>query len=253
MRPRLHRRYGAAFRRRMAVPVRVTPALLALAFTRGRRVKSNARCTSAGGRRRRCGRRSRPIARGRRCRAAARERTRGSRRQLSSDEADLRRLGGRGDLGRGGGGARERVVETLLDGLRARLSAAVWSAPSKVPWLDMAFTTVRKIIDAPAPPLATPGPFALADIESLKQSFSQAGFKYIITDTFQVTFEFDSPENYTRFHQQNTAPIHAMLASHTEEVKKRAWNSITEAVWQYADSHVRVNLENEVICIVGKN
>jgi hypothetical protein len=44
-----------------------------------------------------------------------------------------------------------------------------------------------------------------------------------------------------------------MLASHTEEVKKRAWNSITEAVWQYADSHGRVNLENQVICIVGKN
>jgi hypothetical protein len=42
-----------------------------------------------GGRRRRCGRRSRPIARGRRGRAGARERTRGSRRQLSSDEADL--------------------------------------------------------------------------------------------------------------------------------------------------------------------
>ena len=44
-----------------------------------------------------------------------------------------------------------------------------------------------------------------------------------------------------------------MLASHTEEVKKRGWNSITVAVWQYADSHGRVNLENEVICIVGKN
>ena len=47
MRPRLHRRYGAAFRRRLAVSVRITPALLALAFTRGRRVKSNARCRAA--------------------------------------------------------------------------------------------------------------------------------------------------------------------------------------------------------------
>jgi hypothetical protein len=36
-------------------------------------------------------------------------------------------------------------------------------------------------------------------------------------------------------------------------VKKRAWNSNTEAVWQYADFHGRVNLESEVICIVGKN
>jgi SAM-dependent methyltransferase len=134
-----------------------------------------------------------------------------------------------------------------------RLSAAVWSAPPKVPLLGLAFASVRKQINAPAPPPTTPGPFALADIEALKESFNQAGFKDIKTDTFQVTFEFHSPENYTRFHQQNTAPIHAMLASHTEEVKKRAWNSITEAVWPYADSHGRVNLENEVICIVGKN
>jgi ubiquinone/menaquinone biosynthesis C-methylase UbiE len=134
-----------------------------------------------------------------------------------------------------------------------RLSAAVWSAPSKVPWLDLAFAAVRKQINAPAPPPGTPGPFALADIESLKQSFSQAGFKDIKIDTFQITFEFDSPESYTKLHRQTATRIHAMLANQTEEVKKQTWDSITEAVWQYADSHGRVNLDNEVICIVGGN
>jgi ubiquinone/menaquinone biosynthesis C-methylase UbiE len=134
-----------------------------------------------------------------------------------------------------------------------KIAAAVWSTSSKVPVLGLAFATVRNEINAPAPPPGTPGPFALADMEALKRSFSQAGFKDIKTDIFQITFDFDSPESYTRFHQQITAPIHAMLASHTEEVKKRAWNSITEAVWKYADSHGRVNLDNEVICIVGSN
>jgi enediyne biosynthesis protein CalE5 len=133
------------------------------------------------------------------------------------------------------------------------LSVTVWSAPSKVPLLDLAFATVRKQMDAPAPQPATPGPFALADIETLKKSFIQAGFKDIRIDMFQITFDFDSPESYTRFHQQITAPLHAMLANHSEEVKKRAWDSITEVIWQYADSHGRVNLDNEVICIVGRN
>lgn len=133
------------------------------------------------------------------------------------------------------------------------LSAAVWSAPSKVPWLDLAFASVRKQINAPSPTPMTPGPFALADIDALKQSFSEAGFRDIKTNTFQVTFEFDSPESYTKLHQQTATRIHAMLANQTEEVKKQAWNSITEAVWQYADSHGRVNLDNEVIYIVGKN
>jgi SAM-dependent methyltransferase len=134
-----------------------------------------------------------------------------------------------------------------------RLSVAVWSAPSKVPLLDLAFATVRKQINAPGPPPGTPGPFALGDIETLKQSFSQAGFKDVKIDTFQITFEFDSPESFTRFHQQVTAPIQALLANYSDEVKKAAWDSITEAVWQYADSHGRVNLDNEVICISGRN
>src|SRR5829696_1547098 len=144
-----------------------------------------------------------------------------------------------------------KIREMLVT--NGRFSAAVWSAPSKVPWLDLAFASVRKQINTPAPPPSTPGPFALADIDGLKQSFSQAGFKDIKINTFQITFEFDSPESYTKLHQQTATRIHAMLANQTEEVKKQAWNSITEAVWQYADSHGRVNLDNEVICIIGKN
>ena len=134
-----------------------------------------------------------------------------------------------------------------------RLSAAVWSAPSKVPLVDLAFATVRKLINAPSPPPGAPAPFALADVDTLRQSFSQAGFKDIKIDTFQITFEFDTPESYTKAQQQTNAPIHPMLANYTDEVNKHVWNSITESVWQYADSHGKVNLDNEVICIVGRN
>jgi ubiquinone/menaquinone biosynthesis C-methylase UbiE len=134
-----------------------------------------------------------------------------------------------------------------------RLSAAVWSTPSKVPLIDLAFASVRKQVNAPAPPPGTPGPFALADIEALKQLFSQSGFKDIKVDTFQITFEFDSPESYTKHIQQTATRIPEMLANQAEEVKKQAWDSITEAAWQYADSHGRLNLDNEVICIVGRN
>jgi enediyne biosynthesis protein CalE5 len=144
-----------------------------------------------------------------------------------------------------------RIRQMLIT--NGRLSAAVWSAPSKVPVADLALTIVRKELNAPAPPPGAPSPFALADVETLEQFFSQAGFKDIKIDTFQITFEFDSSESYTRIQQQTNAPIHAMLAKYTDEVKKHVWNSITEAVWQYADSHGRVNLDNEIICIVGRN
>ena len=72
---------------------------------------------------------------------------------------------------------------------------AVWSAPSKVPLSDLAFSTVRKQLNIPAPPPGATGPFALADTDTLRHSFSQAGFKDIKIDTFQITFEFDSPDS----------------------------------------------------------
>jgi len=134
-----------------------------------------------------------------------------------------------------------------------RFAAAVWPAPAKVPMLDLPMSTVRKQINASAPPPGTPGPFALADIEALKHSFAQAGFKDVRADTLNITFSFDSPDSFTKFHQQIAAPIQAMLANQTEERKNQVWNSVTEAVWSYADSHGRVNLDNEVVVIAGKN
>ena len=73
-----------------------------------------------------------------------------------------------------------------------RLSAAVWSAPSKVPLSELAFATVRKQLNIHDPQSGAPGPFALADVETLKQLFSHAGFNDIKIDALRTTFEFDS-------------------------------------------------------------
>lgn len=145
-----------------------------------------------------------------------------------------------------------RIRQQLL-APHGRLASAVWSAPSKVPLLDLPIATARKQLNAPSPLPGTPGPFALADEEALKRTFGQAGFRDVRTEIFQITFGFESPESFTKFHQQIAAPIHAMLANQTDERKMQIWNSVTEAVWSYADSHGRVNMDNEVICIVGKN
>lgn len=134
-----------------------------------------------------------------------------------------------------------------------RFGAAVWPAPTKVPMLDLPISTVRKQINAPTPPPGTPGPFALADVEALKRSFAQAGFKDVCAQTLNITFSFDSPDSFTKFHRQIAAPIQAMLVNQTEERKNQVWNSVTEAVGSYADSHGRVNLDNEVTVITSKN
>jgi hypothetical protein len=94
----------------------------------------------------------------------------------------------------------------------------------------LAFSAVRKQKDAPAPIPALPGAFALAITDPLKQSFLQAVFQDFKIKMQQITFDFGAAESYTKPHQQITAPIHAMLATHPKEVKNRVLNSITEAV-----------------------
>lgn len=131
------------------------------------------------------------------------------------------------------------------------ISAAVWSAPSKVPLLDTAFSTVRRYVGV-TPASNIPGPFSLADADALQHSFIQAGFRDVYIERFTVTFSFDSPESYTRFQQAIAAPIHAMISHQAEEKKKEIWQAITQAVRQYAGSDNTVNLNNEVICVTAR-
>lgn len=144
-----------------------------------------------------------------------------------------------------------RIKRMLVGG--GRLAAAVWSTPSRVPVLDLAFTAVRKAINAPPPPPGTPSVFDLADTDLLERLFSQAGFSQIRVEILNVTFGFDSASTFTAFHRQVTAPIQAMLASQTEERKQQVWDSLTDAASTYADSHGRVSIDNEAICVVGKS
>jgi SAM-dependent methyltransferase len=143
------------------------------------------------------------------------------------------------------------IRKLLIPG--GRLAAAVWSTPPKVPFLDLAFSTVRKQINAPPPPPGSLGPFSLADPEALKRTFAEAGFKDIRVESFSITFSFESAESYTKFQQAVTAPIQAMLSNQTEEKRKQAWDAVTDAVSKYSDSHGRVNIDNEVICIAARS
>jgi hypothetical protein len=83
----------------------------------------------------------------------------------------------------------------------------------------LAFSAVGKLIDAPAPSTALPSPFVMANAEALKQSFSHARFKDTKIETLKITFDFVHPESYTRFHQQITALIEALLSNHPKDLK----------------------------------
>lgn len=90
--------------------------------------------------------------------------------------------------------ALSNIRRLLVSG--GNLAAAVWSEPSKVPFINLSMDTARKHLQTSFPGQGSPGPFSLADVGLLKKSFLKAGFTDVRSEKIAVTFEFDSAELY---------------------------------------------------------
>ena len=144
------------------------------------------------------------------------------------------------------------IHKSLVKG--GRFAASVWSIPEKVPQLALAMDTVRKELNILSPPpLATPGPFSLADEEVLKNSFLRCGFKVMDMERINIAFEFDSAEEYTNFTKDIAAPVLAMLADQTLDRKEQIWKAVTKEATKFVKNNTdSIVLDNEAICIVGE-
>lgn len=112
---------------------------------------------------------------------------------------------------------------------------------------------VMKETNSKLPPLGTPGPFRLSDENSLKNSFMISGFKDLTIERMNVSYDFNSPEDFTAFTNETAGPLQRILANQTTKKKVEILKTVTEAARKYADNNVgMVRFENEAILIVGK-
>jgi enediyne biosynthesis protein CalE5 len=123
-----------------------------------------------------------------------------------------------------------------------------------IPQLSLAIDTARKEINIPTPPLfGTTEPFSLDDANTLKKYFITCGFRDINIERINVTFEFDSDEDYTKFTQDITDLIHTLLVNQTLKHKEKISKAVTKAAATNMAINQKgsINLDNEAICIVG--
>ena len=112
---------------------------------------------------------------------------------------------------------------------------------------------VMKETNSKPPPLGTPGPFSLSDENSLKNSFMISGFKDLTIERMNVSYDFNSPEDFTAFTNETAGPLQRILANQTTKKKVEILKTVTEAARKYADNNAgKVRFENEAILIVGK-
>ncbi|MGI0042523.1 MAG: hypothetical protein ACRD47_02330 [Nitrososphaeraceae archaeon] len=133
------------------------------------------------------------------------------------------------------------------------LAASVWAAPAQDTLSDVTMKTVMKETNSPPPPPGTPGPFSLSDENTLKNSFLMSGFKHLTLERISVSFDFDSPADFTAFILETSGPLLKMIRNQTHERRGEIKKAITGVAKSYTDSITgKVKFGNEAILIVGK-
>jgi enediyne biosynthesis protein CalE5 len=148
-----------------------------------------------------------------------------------------------------GEAAAARVRSFLEPG--ARMAISSWGPPDRVPFLAIPMRTAMQRLDAPPPPPGTPGPLSRPTPEALGGLLSTSGFSGVEVEEADVTFEWQSPEDFTTFIKEIAPPITAIIQPHPPDVQEEAWAAITDAIRQEAAPDGTVRLQNLVLLAAG--
>lgn len=150
------------------------------------------------------------------------------------------------DLGAG----LSNIYRSLIEG--GHFSSAVWASPGQDTLSATTMNIVIKETNSKPPAPGTPGPFSLSDENNLKNSFITSGFKDLVTERMTVSFDFESPDDFTDFITETAGPLQKMLIDQGMQRKKEILRAITVAATNNADKTTgKTRFENEAILIVG--
>jgi SAM-dependent methyltransferase len=131
-----------------------------------------------------------------------------------------------------GEGSAARVRGFLNPGGRMAISS--WGPPDRVPFLGIPVRTTMQRLGLDPPPPGTPGPLSRPTPEAIAGLLEGGGFSDVQTEETEVTFEFDSAEEFTTYVREIAPPLTAMMAGQPEEVQRETWAAITDAAREAA-------------------
>ena len=144
-----------------------------------------------------------------------------------------------------------RLRRLIRDG--GRFAAAAWGPPEKVPMIGLATAVLAERLPSDEPADSRLGPFRFAAPGALKHALDDAGFADVACERFAITFEFASPEAYTRF-RKDVSPLTAAALARQWPAERvaAAWRAVTEAARTHAGADGRVRMANQVVCASGR-
>jgi enediyne biosynthesis protein CalE5 len=149
-----------------------------------------------------------------------------------------------------GEAAARRTLGFLVPG--ARMAISSWGPPDRVPFLAIPMRTAMERLQVQPPAPGTPGPLSRPTPEALGGLLEAGGFSNVEVEEAEVTFEWQSPEEFTTFIREIAPPISAMIDPHPQNVQDETWAAITEAIRQAASDDGAVRFSNLVLLAVGR-
>jgi SAM-dependent methyltransferase len=149
-----------------------------------------------------------------------------------------------------GEGAAAKVRGFLKRGGRFAISS--WGPPERVPFIAIAMKTAMEKLEVPPPPPGTPGPLSRPTPEAIGGLLEGGGFSGVEVEELEVTWPFDSAEEYTAYAKAIVAPVVAMISPHPEEVQRETWQAITDGAREHAGSDGRIEFQNQVLVAAGQ-
>jgi hypothetical protein len=110
------------------------------------------------------------------------------------------------------------------------MAISSWGEPDQVPFLSIPMRTMMERLDVPPPRPGTPGIFSRPTRSSIAGLLEGGGFSEVAVEQDEITFDFDSPQQFTAYIRAVSAPIRAMIEQHASEAQEEAWDAITQAV-----------------------
>ena len=113
-------------------------------------------------------------------------------------------------------GAALRASGAALDG-GGTLALTVWGPPERNPWQSSVTGAVMKALGAPPPAPGTPGPFALADPEHLRELLAAADLGDIQTEAIESERRHESLDDWWAETRRVSGPLGALLSQLPDE------------------------------------
>jgi SAM-dependent methyltransferase len=149
-----------------------------------------------------------------------------------------------------GEGAAARVRGFLKPG--ARMAISSWGPPERVPFMALPMGTVMKLLEVPPPPPGRPGPMSRPTPAAVGGLLEGGGFSDVEVDELEITFEYDSPEEFTRSVQELVPQMTNLMKSHPPEVQQDVWQAVTDAARTHGSEDGSVRMTNLTLVAAGK-